>query len=237
MKLKCLGTGSSGNSYAVIDKNNNILLLDVGITFKEIKIGIDFQISKVKGALITHGHHDHALAARDFEKAGIPIIAPYIEKPKVTHLGGGFMVQFFPLTDNENHFTHSNGDGSECPIYGYVITHDIEPVKMVYITDCSLIKWRFKNVNTLLLGIDYLDEKIVNEKDEFKRRHVISGHMELKTGIEFIKVTDRDKTLKNVIIGHLSEDNSDYKIFEEEISKVTNANVNLAKKGAIYELI
>ena len=167
---------------------------------------------------------------------GIPIVAPYLEKPKSDYLKG-FVVRYFALTDNEGTFTHSNGDGSACAIYGYIIMHDKEPLKMLYITDTAYVRWRFSNMNTLLLGIDYLDEKIVNEKDEFKRRHVISGHMELKTGIEFIKVTDRDKTLKNVIIGHLSEDNSDYNIFEDEISKVTNANVNLAKKGAIYELI
>ena len=236
MKLKCLGTGSHGNSYAVIDKNNNILLLDVGIPFKEIKIGIDFQISKVKGALISHVHHDHAAAARDLEKAGIPIIAPYIEKPKVTHLGGGFMVQYFPLTDKDNHFTHTNGDGSECPIYGYVITHDVEPIKMVYITDCSLIKWRFKNVNTLLLGIDYADNFLESESNEVKKYHVLSGHLSLETGMDFIKVTDRDKTLKDVIIGHLSDDNSDHELFKNEISRVTDANVNVARKGAIYEL-
>lgn len=235
MTLKCLGTGSSGNCYSLTDKDGNILLLDAGINVKDIKIGIDFQIAKVKGALITHHHRDHATAARDLEKMGIKIVAPYIEKPKDSNIGA-FIVRYFALTDNEGTFTHSNGDGSACAIYGYIIMHDKEPLKMLYITDTAYVRWRFSNMNTLLLGIDYLDEKIVNEKDEFKRRHVISGHMELKTGIEFIKVTDRDKTLKNVIIGHLSEDNSDYNIFEEEISKVTNANVNLAKKGAIYEL-
>ena len=60
--------------------------------------------------------------------------------------------------------------------------------------------------------------------------------MSLDTGVEFIKVTDRDKTLKNVIVGHLSDDNSDYELFENEICKVTDANVNVARKGAIYEL-
>ena len=235
MTLKCLGTGSSGNCYSLTDKDGNILLLDAGINIKDIKIGIDFQIAKVKGALITHHHKDHSLAARDLEKMGVRIIAPYVEKPKDSNFGG-FMVRYFALTDNEGRFTHSNGNGSECAIYGYIIMHDKEPLKMLYITDTEYVRWRFSNMNTLLLGIDYLDEKIANEQDEFKRRHVISGHMELKTGVDFIRVTDRDKTLKNVIIGHLSEDNSDYKIFEEEISKVTAANINFAKKGETINL-
>jgi len=235
MTLKCLGTGSSGNCYSLTDKEGNILLLDAGINVKDIKIGIDFQIAKVKGALITHHHRDHATAARDLEKMGVKIVAPYIAKPKDSYFGG-FMVRYFALTNGDNTYVHSNPDGSECPIFGYLILHDKEPLRMLYITDCEFVKWKFSNMNTLLLGIDYLDEKIANEQNEFKRRHVINGHMELKTGVDFIKVTDRDKTLKNVIIGHLSEDNSDYKIFEEEISKVTAANIAFAKKGETYNL-
>ena len=235
MTLKCLGTGSSGNCYSLTDKEGNILLLDAGINVKDIKIGIDFQIAKVKGALITHKHLDHAMAARDLEKMGIKIIAPYISKPD-PYLGGGFMVTYFPLTDNTGKFVHSNGDSSECPVYGYLIEHDSEPLRMLYITDCEFVKWRFYKIDTVLIGIDYMDKYLENEQNEIKKRHVLSGHMSLNTGKEFIKITDRDKTLKNVIIGHLSESNSDYQIFENEISKVTDANVNVARKGVIYEL-
>lgn len=235
MTLKCLGTGSSGNCYSLTDKDGNILLLDAGINIKDIKIGIDFQIAKVKGTLITHHHKDHSLAARDLEKMGVKIIAPYVEKPKDSNLGA-FIIRYFALTDKDGTFTHSNGDGSECPIYGYIIMHDKEPLKMLYITDTEFVKWRFSNMNTLLIGIDYMDKYLENEQNEIKRRHVLNGHMELKTGIDFIKVTDRDKTLKNVIVGHLSDDNSDHELFEKEISKVTSANVSVARKGDIYTL-
>ena len=236
MTLKCLGTGSSGNCYSLTDKDGNILLLDAGINVKDIKIGIDFQIAKVKGALITHSHRDHSMAARDLEKMGVKIIAPYVEKPKDGNLGA-FIVRFFALTDNEGRFTHSNGNGSECAIYGYIIMHDKEPLKLLYITDTEYVRWRFSNMNTLLLGIDYSDEKLANEQDEFKRRHVISGHMELKTGVDFIKVTDRDKTLKNIIIGHLSGDNADGDMFKSEIQKVTDSNIYIAERGKSYEIV
>lgn len=166
---------------------------------------------------------------------GIPIVAPYVEKPKDSNLGA-FIIRYFALTDKGGTFTHSNGDGSECPIYGYIIMHDKEPLKMLYITDTEFVKWRFSNMNTVLIGIDYMDKYLENEQNEIKRRHVLNGHMELKTGIDFIKVTDRDKTLKNVIVGHLSDDNSDHELFENEISKVTAANVSVARKGAVYEL-
>ncbi len=56
MRIKCLGTGSKGNAYALQDNEGHILLLDCGTNVKEIKIGIDFQVSKIVGCLITHSH-------------------------------------------------------------------------------------------------------------------------------------------------------------------------------------
>ena len=94
---------------------------------------------------------------------GIPIVAPYVEKPKDSNLGA-FIIRYFALTDKDGTFTHSNGDGSECPIYGYIIMHDKEPLKMLYITDTEFVKWRFSNMNTLLIGIDYMDKYLENEQ-------------------------------------------------------------------------
>ena len=42
--------------YALSDSEGNILLLDCGIPIKEIKIGINFQVSKIIGCLVTHSH-------------------------------------------------------------------------------------------------------------------------------------------------------------------------------------
>ena len=56
MNVKCLGSGSKGNAYALTDNEGHILLLDCGIIIKDIKIGIDFQVSKIVGCLCTHSH-------------------------------------------------------------------------------------------------------------------------------------------------------------------------------------
>lgn len=56
MNVKCLGSGSKGNAYALYDSAGHILLLDCGVPIREIKIGIDFQVSKIVGCLCTHSH-------------------------------------------------------------------------------------------------------------------------------------------------------------------------------------
>ena len=55
MRLSCIGSGSDGNSYALIT-DDEILLLDAGLPLKAMMPTIDFQISKVSGVLITHSH-------------------------------------------------------------------------------------------------------------------------------------------------------------------------------------
>lgn len=56
MFVRCIGTGSSGNSYALYDNSGKILLLDLGVKEKDIKKAIDYRISDVVGAVVTHEH-------------------------------------------------------------------------------------------------------------------------------------------------------------------------------------
>lgn len=236
MQLKCLASGSKGNCYVLSDSENNMLLLDAGISIKDIKIGIDFKVSNLKGALITHDHQDHAYAIDNLERMGINVAAPFRRKPDKQSSFGSFFVSYFPLTDSYDHFTHTNGDGSECPIYGYLIQHDKEKIRMLYITDTALIKWRFKDIDTLLLGIDYSDEYLELETNEAKKKHIISGHLSLDVAKDFVKVTDRDKTLKNLIIGHLSQVNSNEEKFESKLRKATKCDIHFARKGKVIQL-
>ena len=59
MRLKVLSSGSQGNCY-LLESNGETLILDCGIPIKEIKKGLDFDISKVVGVCVSHGHLDHA---------------------------------------------------------------------------------------------------------------------------------------------------------------------------------
>lgn len=56
MFVKCISSGSSGNSYALIDNQDNILLLDLGLSKKNIIKAIDFKVSNIVGAVVSHEH-------------------------------------------------------------------------------------------------------------------------------------------------------------------------------------
>lgn len=55
MFLKCISSGSNGNSYVLIS-DKEILLIEAGVRLIEVKRHIDFQISKITGCIISHEH-------------------------------------------------------------------------------------------------------------------------------------------------------------------------------------
>lgn len=165
---------------------------------------------------------------------GIPVFTPYQGDVKDTFLGN-FFVRYFRLDDSDGNFCHSNADGSECPIYGYMVMHNKEKIKLLYITDTQFIKWRFQGVDNIILGIDYVDE-LVADNNRAKNLHIYSGHLSLDTACDFIKVLDKKHTLNNLIIGHMSDTASDRGLYRERLEKATLCNIHFARKGMVVEL-
>ena len=106
---------------------------------------------------------------------------------------------------------------------------------MLYITDTELIKWRFKDVNHILLGVNY--DKDMVDADNPKTRHVFRGHMSIDTACDFVKANYSDG-LQNVIMCHLSSENADKDLFIEKMKKAAyKASVDVAEPGNEWTLI
>lgn len=229
MKLKCLGSSSAGNCYLLTSNNGETLILDCGIPIKEIKKGLDWNIKDVVGTICTHHHQDHSLSVYPLRRMGIPVFAPYISKKPMKIGNGDFRVQAFDLTTIDGSWTHTNADGTPCPIYGFLITHK-EMGRMLYITDCNLIKWRFKDINHILLGVNY-DKDLIDRDNTGKANHVFRGHLSIDTACDFVKANYSDN-LQNVIMCHLSSENADRDSFIEKMEKVAyGANVDVAERN------
>jgi phosphoribosyl 1,2-cyclic phosphodiesterase len=187
MILKTVATGSSGNCHLLIAGNGETLILDCGVPIKEIKKGLGWNIKKVVGVLCTHRHLDHSKSAVELYNTGFYAVAPYLiasgsEKLSYKLKKSRFDISAFALKTVDGKWTHTNGDGSECPCYGFWIQHP-EMGTMIYATDTELIKWRFKNVNHILLGVNY-DQELLSG-DEAKKNHVVRGHMSIDTAVVF----------------------------------------------------
>ena len=231
--LKVINSGSSGNCY-IITCNNEKLILDCGIPIKKIKKGFNWNIRNVVGCIVSHVHSDHSKSVEDIEAMGIQILAPYLGNSCKPMKMGGFTVKPFDLTTLDGRWTHTNADGSECPCYGFLITHP-EMGRMLYITDCEVVKWRFKDINHILLGVNY-DKDLIDNEDSAKVNHVYRGHMSIDTACDFVKANN-SKDLQNVIMCHLSKSNADKDLFIEKMKKVAkNANVDVAEPNKEWVL-
>lgn len=230
MKLKCIATGSSGNCYTLTSDNGETLILDCGIPIKEIKKGLNWNIKDVVGVLCTHQHSDHSKSVKDFETMGIPVCKPYEVLLMNQFLANSyFTVRTFDLTTIDGSWTHTDANGELCPIFGFLITHR-EMGRMLYITDCEVVKWKFKDINHILLGVNY-DKDLIDNEDSAKVNHVYRGHMSIDTACDFVK-TNNSKELQNVIMCHLSKNNADKDLFIDKMkSAVSNANADVAEPG------
>lgn len=229
MKLKCIATGSTGNCYLLTSNSGETLILDCGIPIKEIKKGLNWNITGVVGAICTHSHQDHSKSVKDLNNMGIPVCTPYKNLLMSQFLPNSyFTVRTFDLTTVDGRWTHTNADGTECPCYGFLITHK-EMGKLLYVTDTELIKWRFKDINHILLGVNY--DKDLVDTDNPKANHVFRGHLSIDTACDFVRANDSD-SLQNVIMCHLSSENSDKDSFIAKMKNAVNgANVDVAAAG------
>lgn len=230
MKLKCIATGSSGNCYTLTADNGETLILDAGIGIRDIKKGLNWNIRNVVGCIVSHAHSDHSKSVKDLRDMGIPVFTPYEVLLTNKFLANSyFAVRIFDLTTSDNKWVHTNSDGSECPCYGFLIEHP-EMGKMLYITDCEFVKWRFSGINHILLGVNY-DKDLIDNEDSAKVNHVYRGHMSIDTACDFVKAND-SKDLQNVIMCHLSKNNANKDLFIEKMKKtVPNVNVDVAGAG------
>lgn len=222
MKLKVLGSGSSGNCY-ILENDTEALIIEAGVSFKEVKIALDFNIKKIVGVVVGHQHGDHAKYVSEYEKSGIPVFKPYeseMERQAKTY--GRFTIKSFPLVH-------------DVPCYGFLITQQ-KMGRLLYISDTQYCKYRFKNLNHVLVEANYSKDILsVAEEDSEKRNHVLAGHMEIGTTCEFLRANN-NPDLRNVVLMHLSAYNADPDRFEKMAAGVVDAPVYIAKKGLEVDL-
>ena len=156
MKLKVLGSGSSGNCY-ILENRTEALIIEAGISFQEVKIALDFDISKIVGVIVSHEHSDHSKAVKEYEEAGIPAFRPYrSEMERQVRVFGGFVIKSFQLVH-------------DVPCFGFVISH-LECGKLVYISDTEYVKYRFKNLNHILVEANYSKDLLSKSEEAVKKK-------------------------------------------------------------------
>ena len=134
MKFYSLASGSSGNSF-LVDNGKELLLIDVGIPFIQIKdkmSELGYDVEKINYILITHSHIDHIRSLNSFSNKKIyssvkvPGLINSLEKNTEIELGS-YKIISFPLSHDV-----------EC--CGYRISYEDE--SLLYLTDTGYVNSR-----------------------------------------------------------------------------------------------
>ena len=240
MKLKVLGSSSKGNCY-ILENDKEALILEAGIALKHVKAALDFKMDKVVGVLITHAHGDHSKHAKSFIKAGIEV---YATKGTLDKLDlGDHRTNTVPLLEefvvgsySAIAFDVKHDCAAPC---GFLVRHN-ELGNMLFATDTYYLEYNFPDLNHVLIEANYslplLNQNVAEGLvHKVQKKRVIKSHFELENVKGFLQATDLSKII-NIVLLHLSEQNSDEQIFKDSIQELTERSVFIANEGMEIDL-
>ena len=208
-------------------------MLELGINFKNIKKELNFDLSKVVGALVTHEHKDHCKCVNEVMAAGIDVYMSegtvagiefkninyshrlnYLKHGESYHIGDFLIVPF-----NTQH------DVNE-PL-GFLIYHKAIG-KILFATDTYYLKNTFMDIDHILIECNY-SEDVLPTLPAWRAR-TIKSHMSLETLKDTLKFWNLRKT-KDITLIHISGDNGNPDRFQKEIEELTNIKTYIAIPG------
>jgi phosphoribosyl 1,2-cyclic phosphodiesterase len=231
-KLKILSSGSSGNAY-ILECNGERLLLELGIKWNDILIGLNYDLTNITACITTHAHLDHSKSVPNALKSGLSVyscqdVANTYKGVKDLPVGvktkiGGFKVQ--PLIVPHN---------TMC--YAYIITHE-EMGKLVFATDCADFRYKIRGVHHWLIECNHCEELMLEHAlNNVYSMSASENHLEIKQTIDILKNNFCVDT-QTIVLCHLSQGNADEKEFEQRVkNELAFSNVYVAKPNLEIEL-
>lgn len=241
MILKIINSNSYGNCY-ILENNEEALIIEAGVKIIEVKKTLNFDLSKVVGAIITHEHSDHSKGLKEFLNNGIKCYsskgtfeslnikhhnAKIIQSKKQYQIGNFKIIPFDIHHDVAEPF-------------GFLIYH-IDCGKVIFLTDTYYTNYKFpKDINNIIIeanySLDILKEKFGEENLEkiFLKDRILESHMSIETCRDTLLANDLSQ-VNNIVLIHLSNDHSDENLFEKIIRDSTGINPFIAHKNQILE--
>jgi phosphoribosyl 1,2-cyclic phosphodiesterase len=240
MKLKVIGSGSSGNCYVLTDSENNKLVLEAGVSYQRFCKGIDYELRSVMGVFITHEHMDHAQIASTLQAFDMDMYMSKgtanglsLSESKYNILKHEGQVEIGPYSILPFNVVHNANE----PL-GFMIYHE-EMGVMVFITDSSIVPERFPNCNHWLIESNYIQDAL---EDRLRRCEInIHAYNKAHTHLSLENCTNAlldsgMKTVRTVTLCHLSENNADWQRMIQHVARKTGIMPGIAVEGYEIEL-
>lgn len=243
MKLYTVGTGSSGNTYLLVD-GNDILILDAGVkpTQRISKYLYDLQPARPCGCLVTHEHGDHSCSVSGLVRMGIECYGspgtaervgfgmkamrpydPTMFRQDAKPFGDAFLAMAFRV----------NHDATEpC---GFLITNTKTGERMVYATDTYYMTYRFPGIHYWLVECNYCEELLTEDTPPVLARRLSTSHMSLDRLCDVFRANNLSDCRK-IILCHTSQDRGDPEMMRRRIRDQTHKPVEVTRAGYMHDL-
>lgn len=212
MQLRIIGSGSSGNCY-LLDNGKEALMIECGMRFDKVKESVGFDISRIKGALVSHEHQDHAssvqtcllYAMQMFMSQGTADALNIADNHNVHILEedkscqiGGFTVQPFKVVHDA------------AQPFGFLIYHE-ECGLTLFATDTAYLHYTFPPLNNVMIECNYsydmLQKNFENGTVSLSQRlRIVKSHLSLGRCMYILQSNDMSH-VNNIVLLHMSDRN------------------------------
>jgi phosphoribosyl 1,2-cyclic phosphodiesterase len=235
MILKVLGSSSKGNCYLLV-ASDQVLIIEAGVKLIEVKKALAFRTDNIVGCLISHVHNDHSGYIKEYADAGITILtsdtvrgskilSKYDNRVKAIYPERGYFIGSYKIIPFE--VQH------DVPTLGFLISHP-ESGNILFATDTYMLEYTFSGLNHILIEDNYSDEILENNiiykgLNPMMRQRLLFSHLEHETCKTILRSLDL-RQVRNIILLHLSDGNSNARLFVKEIAEEFCINTIAANK-------
>lgn len=234
IEITPLASSSRANAHIISD-GISPLLLDCGLSIKELRRRSGFGLTDLVGVLVTHEHKDHSRAALDLMRAGIDVYMTagtaealgldhhrlqVIQAKRQFQVGDWIILPF-----------ETQHDAKE-PV-GFLLANS-EGERLLYATDTYYVRYKFPGLTHIMVECNYaLDILQANLEagvvPTALKNRLLKSHFSLDNVKAFLKANDLSM-VQEIHLIHLSDGNSDAERFKREVQAVTGKPVFIAEK-------
>ena len=226
MKIAALGSSSKGNAYLIGDRRTR-LLLECGLSYKELQKRAGFDLARLQGCLVSHEHKDHSLSVRRVAENGIPVYmsrgtAEALELPETVfslleeiRAGEQFTVGTLDVVPFQTFH-----DARE-PL-GFLIQSRVDGDILAFATDTVNLPYTFPGVNILAVEANFAPELLAQcgRMPESTKHRIKNTHMEIGKLIECLEGMDLSRC-RQIYLCHLSDASGDERGFCRRVWQAT----------------
>ena len=233
MKFTAYASGSSGNLYSVSDGKTS-LLLEAGLTLKEMQWLTGHTLSEHDACFISHAHKDHCKGAKNLQdKRGVLV---YCNHHTMKSTGVGLLMNsqtyqqvgtIDVLAFDVEHLDQASGD--RIPTFGFYLHSTFDHESLVFITDTFYSEPRFYKPTIMAIECNYASDLLPAYINQAVKDRLVKSHMSLETCIELLKANDLSQC-REIHLIHISQGNGDPERFVREVESATGIATYAAPK-------